>query len=162
MRCFLTDRIRTLFCQFLKFFHELLWRHTIFGPQPALHGAYHRVSKKIQNKFVYLFASEQAGNALGYKRPNILLKVIAEGILSFDLQGFAVERMVLVKVAVNLFNKSPPFRIASTQVFVLENFNKFRIKNPIYKVIFILEVIVEGIPAHFAVPGDISHGNIYP
>lgn len=126
--------MRTLFCERFKFFHKLLGRYTLFGPQPALHGTDHRVAKKIQNKFIYLLLSKQAGNACCYKRPNILLKVIAEGILPFDLQCFSIERMILVKIPAVFFDKSPMFCIVGTQVFMFDKFNKFRIKNPIYNV----------------------------
>ena len=132
LRHLLKDSMCALFCQRFELVHKLFRRHAFFAQQPALHGADHRIAQKIQSKFVWLFLAEQGGNTLRDKRPNILPEVIAEGVLSFDLQGFAVKRVVLVKIPAGFFDKSPVFCVSGTEIFVFQKFDEFCIKDPIY------------------------------
>ena len=65
--------------------------------------------------------------------------------------------MILVKISTVFFDKSPVFCIAGTQIFMFDQFDKFCIKNPIDKVIFVLEMIVKALSVHVAALADLRH-----
>ena len=86
--------------------------------------------------------------------------MVTEGVLPFDLQRFAVKCVVFIKIPANFLDKHPAFLIVwiiGSQVLILHQGNKLRIEDPVYKIIFVLEVIVKALSIHIAARADLRH-----
>ena len=83
--------------------------------------------------------------------------MVDEGILTLDLHGFAVKDAILVEIIAGLFNESPVLVIAGARTLVLDPSNEPGVKNPVYQIIFVFEMIVEAFAVHVAPLTDLAH-----
>lgn len=109
---------------------------------------------------IQLLLSKESGYAIRQERLDILPEVVTEGILPFDLQGFPVKSVILIKILANFLDKGPALLVvgvAYIQLLVFQQGDKLGIENPIHKVIFILKVIVETFAVHITPLTDLCH-----
>ena len=83
--------------------------------------------------------------------------MVAERILTFDLKCFPIKVVILIEVMACFFDKCPMLIITDFQTFIFDQSNEFCIKNPVYKIIFVFEVIVEAFSVHVAPLADLGN-----
>jgi hypothetical protein len=84
-------------------------------------------------------------------------QALRKAVLPLKFQNVEVKIPVFLHVFAQRQQAVPP--VAQGDV-IGENRSNLGIKNPGDEIIFILEVIVKGVAADLALPGDVSHGDI--
>ena len=86
--------------------------------------------------------------------------MLSETVLSANLECFAVEFPVFIKIIAGLFEESPALLRRRNNILMLYDSCNFCIKNPVYQIVFILEMVVEAFTVHFALGANIRNRDL--